>query len=146
MKKKFYFRIHYNEEDKIYYVDLVDFPGNSRGECATYGDTPEHARKMAKECIEGLLFSFLKHGEPIPTQEGIDKHGLEAIEIDERLAFALWLQQQRRERSLSQADFARLLGTNVKNYQRLENPKRCNPTMQTLAKIRDCLGLQQIAI
>ena len=145
MKKVFYVRIHHSDEDKMYYVGIPNFGGTCEN-YATYGDTPKHAREMAKECIEGLLFSFLKHGEPIPKQEGIDKNGLEAIEIDERLAFALWLQQQRRERSLSQADFARLLGTNVKNYQRLENPKRCNPTMQTLTKIRDCLGLQQIAI
>ncbi len=61
---------------------------------------------MAKECLEGILQCYLTDGDPIPAQESTDKSGLESIAIDEKLAFALWLREQRRLCGLSQSDLA----------------------------------------
>ncbi|MCL7411799.1 MAG: type II toxin-antitoxin system HicB family antitoxin [Methanosarcinaceae archaeon] len=39
--------------------------------CITYGDTIEEAIEMAKEAIELHMESLKKHGDEIPTEEGM---------------------------------------------------------------------------
>ncbi|MEM9424652.1 MAG: type II toxin-antitoxin system HicB family antitoxin [Spirochaetota bacterium] len=146
MKVYYYVRIYYNHDDGVYYVGIPGFPPGVSPECVTFGETLEHAREMAKECIELMLEGYLQDGDPIPTQDGMNTSGLEAIRIDESLAFVLWLREQREQRKLSQAQAASLLGMSTKNYQRLENPKRCNPTLRTAVKIREGFGLEELIL
>ncbi|MBN2036993.1 MAG: helix-turn-helix transcriptional regulator [Chitinispirillaceae bacterium] len=40
----------------------------------------------------------------------------------------------------SQGEIARLLGISYQAYQKLENPRRCNPTIKTLEKICASMG------
>ena len=146
MKTFFYAKITYNSDDQVYYVGFPGFPSGADPEMATFGETEAHAHQMAKECLEGLLQCYIEDGDPIPDQKAVDKTGLVPIAIDECLAFALWLRWQRAQRGLSQSEAARLLSISTKNYQRLENPKRCNPTLRTTIKIRDGFGLEAITI
>lgn len=44
--------------------------------CITYGDTVEEAIQMAKEAIELYIESLKKHGEEIPTEEGVLEYTL----------------------------------------------------------------------
>jgi predicted RNase H-like HicB family nuclease len=44
--------------------------------CVTYGETIEEAIDMAKEAIELYIESLRKHGEMIPTEEGILEYTL----------------------------------------------------------------------
>ena len=130
----------------MYYVGIPGFPLGVDPDIATFGETEEHARQMAKECIELILESALEDNEDIPKQKEVDTSNLIAIDINEALAFVLWLREQRSERKLSQSQTAKILGISTKDYHRLENPKQCNPTMKTLSKIRDGFGLQELTI
>lgn len=49
------------EEDGVFYVNFVDFP-----ECFTDGATMEEAVTNAKDVLEGVAFSYLKHGKHLP--------------------------------------------------------------------------------
>ncbi len=146
MKREYHVKIYYDQEDQVFYVGIPGFPAGVSPDCTTFGETEEHAREMAKECIELMLEGYLEDRVAIPTQQGIDTEGLVPIAIDDCLAFALWLRQQRLERGLSQSQAAKTLGMSAKNYQRLENPKRCNPTLRITAKIREGFRLDAITI
>ncbi|OGY69628.1 MAG: hypothetical protein A3H61_04725 [Candidatus Jacksonbacteria bacterium RIFCSPLOWO2_02_FULL_44_20] len=48
-----------------YTVTVPALPG-----CSTEGETFEEAIAMARDAIEGYLESLIKHGEPIPVENG----------------------------------------------------------------------------
>lgn len=60
MKKMFYPCKIY-EEDGVFYANFVDFP-----DCFTDGDTMEEVVINAKDVLEGVAFSYLKNGKPLP--------------------------------------------------------------------------------
>ena len=43
-------------------------------------------------------------------------------------------------RQRSQVEIARELGISYQAYQKLENPRKCNPTIKTLERISEVLG------
>ncbi len=51
-------------------------------------------------------------------------------------AFALSLRELRTNRILFQRQVARRLGMQLSAYQRLEDPKRANPTLETVARVK----------
>lgn len=61
MSKMFYPAIFHNEGG-AYWAEFPDLPG-----CFTDGDTVEEVLSMAKEAMEGYLFSMKDHGEAFPT-------------------------------------------------------------------------------
>lgn len=52
------------EPEGGYTVTVPSLPG-----CVTYGDSMDHAIKMAREAISLYLESLREHGEIIPTEE-----------------------------------------------------------------------------
>ena len=44
----------------------------------------------------------------------------------------------------SQVEIAGLLGISYQAYQKLENPRKCNPTVKTLEKIGNILGKELV--
>ena len=58
------------------------------------------------------------------------------IHVDPNVAFALQLRQIRQKRKLTQKGMMSLLQIlHLSNYQRLENPKKSNPELKTLAEL-----------
>ncbi|MCL1910623.1 MAG: type II toxin-antitoxin system HicB family antitoxin [Leptospirales bacterium] len=102
---------------------------------ATCGFTHDHALEMAKEALEGCLESDIVHGHPIPTPKY--KKGY-PITVASHIVLALKLRELRGEQS--QTDIARKLGLSYQAYQRLENPRKANPTVKTLEKIANIYG------
>lgn len=43
------------------------------------------------------------------------------------------------EQKKTQTEIASMLGISYQAYQKLENPRKCNPTIKTLEKIADIL-------
>jgi len=66
------YRILLRKEDEGGYTVMVP----SLSGCVTYGETIEEAIDMAKEAIELYIESLRKHGEMIPTEEGILEYTL----------------------------------------------------------------------
>jgi antitoxin HicB len=90
---------------------------------------------MAKEALEGCLEADISHGNEIPPPAY--KKGY-PVSVASHIALALRLRELRGEQS--QTDIARKLGLTYQAYQRLENPRKANPTVKTLEKIAHVYG------
>ena len=53
--------IQWDDEDKIYVVDVPELPG-----CMTHGKTYEEAVRQGQDAIESWIMAAQEDGEPIP--------------------------------------------------------------------------------
>jgi len=118
------------KEDDEY---IAQFPDMTN--IVTCGFSLEEALAMAKEALEGCLECDISHGKPVPPPAY--KMGY-PVTVSSHIALALQLRQLRGEQS--QTDIARKLGLSYQSYQRLENPRKANPTVKTLEKIARVYG------
>ena len=146
MKTIFYAKICQISKTGKYTIEIPGFPAEVAPENPEFAVTKVAAIQRATELLEGIFQACISNSEPIPSQTVNNTAGLEPIVIDEYLAFVLWLRLERAKRRLSQSQAAKLLSISTRNYQRLELPKLCNPTMRTMIKIRDAFGLNTINI
>ena len=101
----------------------------------TFGYSQEEALAMAKEALEGCLESDISRGLPIPPP--VYKKGF-PVTVAAHIVLSLMLRDLRGDQS--QTDIARKLGLSYQAYQRLENPRKANPTVKTLEKIARVYG------
>ncbi|MCL2007195.1 MAG: type II toxin-antitoxin system HicB family antitoxin [Treponema sp.] len=101
----------------------------------TCGFTQEEVLAMAREALEGCLESDISRGLPVPFPKY--KEGY-PVSVSSHIAVALQLRELRGEQS--QTDIARRLGLSYQAYQRLENPRKANPTIKTLERIARVYG------
>jgi len=135
-------KIEYSKSDKCWYVKS---PGFYDG-YITYGDSMEHAKTMANEAIQGLLESYLEHGDKFTVPETASGSGWYNVEIEPSLAFALWLRNARLSHNMTLAEVAEKMGVKYQVYQKLENPRTANPTLKTLKKLETIFGQELVAI
>jgi antitoxin HicB len=112
---------------------IVQFPNMPN--IQTFGNTHEEALAMAREALEGCLESDISRGLPIPPpayKEGYP------VPVANHIILSLRLRELRGDQS--QTDIARRLGLSYQSYQRLENPRKANPTIKTLEKIARVYG------
>ena len=65
------------KEDGVYYVEFVDFP-----ECFTDGESPEEVLTNARDVLEGIIFSYIKNGKPLPSPSFFEKGFTDVTYID----------------------------------------------------------------
>jgi antitoxin HicB len=112
---------------------IAQFPDMTN--IVTCGFTHEEALAMAKEALDGCLEADISQGNAIPPPvygEGYP------VPVASHIALALRLRELRGEQS--QTDIARKLGLSYQAYQRLENPRKANPTIKTLERIAHVYG------
>lgn len=97
----------------------------------TYGTSFDDAKIMAKEALNAVLESDIENGFPVP--ESTYKDGTE-IEVSPKIAFAIELRKARGNRT--QKEVASEAGMTYQQYQRLENPKKTNPTLEMLYRLQ----------
>ena len=56
------------------------------------------------------------------------------MEVEPNIAFALMLRKRRGEKA--QSEIADKLNISYQQYQQLENPRKANPTLRTIAKLQ----------
>jgi len=112
---------------------IVQFPDMPN--IQTFGYTHEEALAMAKEALEGCLESDISHGNEIPPPAF---SGGYPVSVASHIALSLRLRELRGNQS--QTDIAQKLGLTYQAYQRLENPRKANPTVKTLEKIAHAYG------
>ena len=101
----------------------------------TCGFSKDEALAMAKEALDGCLEVDISQGNTIP-QPSFNKGY--PITVANHIAVALQLRELRGEQS--QTDIAKKLGLSYQAYQRLENPRKSNPTIKTLERIAHVFG------
>lgn len=117
-------------EDDAYTAQFVDLPN-----IITYGETAEDAHKYAKEALDASLECDVSRGFQLPEPSGAGEY---FAEVAAYIEVADMLRKLRGERS--QGDVAKLLGISYQAYQRLENPRKGNPSVKTLEKVAQVFG------
>ena len=124
-----------------YIVEFIDIPS-----CVTEGDNLEEAKAMAKEALSAMLFSLDSRKMAIPDPSVIKKSGVYYIEPELKIAFAITLKKERERMGLSQKDIAKRMNVNWTYYQRIENPRKTNPTLGTIEKLQIVFNRQFISL
>jgi antitoxin HicB len=101
----------------------------------TCGFSQKEALAMAKEALDACLEADVSRGIVIPKPIFADGF---AIAVASHIAIAVRLRELRADRT--QSEIAEKLGLSYQAYQRLENPRKSNPTIKTLEKIANAFG------
>lgn len=117
-----------------YLVAFPEFPNIN-----TCGSSLEAALASAEEALNGTLESEFERGYVLPApRKHAQKRSHHAIPVHPHIEIAYALKKMRNGQS--QSDIARKLGITYQSYQKLENPRKCNPTVKTLERIGQVLG------
>lgn len=118
------------QEGNEYIAQFPDMPN-----VVTCGFSQEEALAMAKEALDGILELDIEGAITIPKP--IFKEG---FPVTVALNISLALQLRKLRGSLTQNEIASRLGLSYQAYQRLENPRKSNPTIKTVEKIAKAFG------
>lgn len=124
---------HIVKEDDTYLVSFPDFKN-----VITYGASIEEALANAEEALNGCLESDFERNFTIPDPSLNDSPEVRQIPVAPHIAVAIILRKLRADRS--QIAVARELHISYQVYQRLENPRKANPTIKTLEKLARVFG------
>jgi len=118
------------QEGAEYIAQFPDMPN-----IVTCGFSHEEALAMAKEALDGVLAADVARGLDVPLPAF---SGGYPVAVASHIAIALQIRALRGGQS--QTVIAKKLGLSYQAYQRLENPKRANPTLKTLERIAGAFG------
>jgi len=118
------------KEGDEYIVQFPDMPN-----IVTCGFSRDEALAMAKEALDGCLEADISQGNNIPKPSY--KKGNPII-VANHISVAMQLREIRGDQS--QTEVAKRLGLSYQAYQRLENPRKSNPTIKTLERIAHVFG------
>jgi antitoxin HicB len=121
------------KEDETF---LVTFPDLDN--VVTFGATIEEAIQNAEDALNGCLASDFERNFSIPEPSIITGEDIQTITVAPHVAVAIMLRKLRAD--ASQVEIARKLNIAYQVYQRLENPRKANPTLKTLEKIARVFG------
>ena len=124
-----------------YIVEFIDIPS-----CVTEGNTLEEAKAMAKEALSAMLYSLDSRKMTIPEPSTVSGKEIHCIEPELKIAFAITLKKERERLGLSQKDVAERMNVNWTYYQRIENPRRTNPTLGTIEKLQKVFNRRFISL
>lgn len=127
------FPAHVEKEDDAF---LVTFPDLEN--VVSSGKTIEEALLNAEEALNGCLASDFERNFEIPEPSRLSGADSHLISVAPHVAIAILLRKLRADKS--QAEIARKLNITYQVYQRLENPRKANPTVKTLEKIARVFG------
>jgi len=116
------------KEDDAYIVTFPDLPNIN-----TFGDSLEEALRNAEEALNGSLESDFERGFKFTKPKEYKGEDFYKIYLYPHIVVSYKLRQIRAGKS--QIDIAKKLGISYQAYQKLENPRKCNPTVKTLEKI-----------
>jgi len=128
-----YYYAHIEEDEEGYLVSFPDLPSIN-----TFGDTIEEALSNATEALNACLESDFQRGFSLPSLSSDKRNDFYSIQVLPHIEIAYTLRKLRKGRS--QVEIASELGISYQAYQKLENPRKCNPTVKTLEKISAILG------
>lgn len=115
---------------------LVTFPDIDN--IMTYGATIQEALLNAEEALNGCIESDFERNFTIPPASPITGRNTHSIPVAPHIAVAIMLRTLRADRP--QTEVAKQLNISYQVYQRLENPRKANPTVKTLEKIARVFG------
>ncbi len=130
-----YYYANIIKEEDVYLVTFPEFEN-----IVTYGDTIEDAKNNAEEALNGCIESDFERGFSLPEEKKHQGKDYHKIYIYPHIEISIKLRKLRGEKS--QIEIADKLDISYQAYQKLENPRKCNPTVKTLEKLSKALGLE----
>lgn len=121
------------KEDGVYLVSFPEFPN-----VHTYGETLDEAVSNASEALNGAIESDFDRGFDLPQPKKHAGKAYHDITVLPHIEIAWRLRKLRK--GCPQTEIARRLSVSYQAYQKLENPRKCNPTVKTLEKIGKAFG------
>jgi antitoxin HicB len=121
------------KREGVFFVSFPDLENIN-----TYGESLDAALKNAEEALNGVLETDFERGFSLPEIKEYQVKNYYSIPVLPHLEIAYMLRKLRNGKS--QMQIARSLGISYQAYQKLENPRKCNPTIKTLEKISAVLG------
>ncbi|MBF0207078.1 MAG: type II toxin-antitoxin system HicB family antitoxin [Oligoflexia bacterium] len=118
-----------------YTVIFPDLPG-----CFTQGETLEEVLEMAKEALTLYLEEARNPKWEIPKAKARHGKNYHWIVPELEVAIPLMIRQKRLDAGLTQQKLAKKLEIPFQQLQKLETPRKSNPTVQTLEKISEALN------
>jgi antitoxin HicB len=112
---------------------IAQFPDMTN--VVTCGFSHDEALAMAKDALDGCIEVSIENNYPVPPPSFAEGY---PITVANHIAVSLRLRELRGEQSQSAA--AQKLGLSYQAYQRLENPRKSNPTIKTLDRIARVYG------
>ncbi len=132
----FYPAIVHNE-DNIWWCEFPDLEGLFVQE-----DTYEKMVKSAKDVLDGYLESLDSRKIRIPAPSNLSGDNIINVEVKLNIGFAISLKLLREKLGLTQQEVAERTGIKWAMYQRIENPRKSNPTLSTIEKLQKVFGGQ----
>jgi antitoxin HicB len=133
IKMKFRFRYKI-EPDGHFFARCLDF-----SICSAAGANLEELKANAERALHDDLTvppNTCIYLTPRTAANPLERNVFSVI-VRPGAAFALSLRELRTQRVLFQRQVARKLGMHLSAYQRLEDPLRANPTLETIARVRE---------
>jgi antitoxin HicB len=132
-----YYHFQVNQEENGYWANCIELKG-----CVTEGDTLLELEKNMEEVLDLYLDDLETLELPLPLSDSNfkDQINIKKVPVDVKKAFALNIKKARLEKGLTQNELAKKLGlNNIYSYQRLESPKKANPSLILLNKLKKIL-------
>ena len=118
------------KDDSGYSVDFPDLPG-----CYSFGSTLNKAKKNATLALDLYLEEANDPKWPLPRATKHSGDHYYWIVPSPEISIPLMIREARKARKISQEHAAQLLKMKIQTYQKLEYPRKSNPTAKTLLKI-----------
>lgn len=125
----------WKEDNNTWSVEFPDLPG-----CFSSGESLADARVKAEEALTAYLESLDSRSVSIPEPSTVSGKEFYSVAPSLNVSFAITLKQEREKQGLTQKEVAKRMGVNWSAYQRIENPRKTNPTLATIAKLQKVFG------
>ena len=102
----------------------------------------QEALDHAREALSGWLFVAIRKGDEIPPSRVRRGRGYHLVVPDLDVAVPLAILFARKRRGFPQKQVAGALGISQQAYRKFELPGKSNPTLKSLQRLSEVLGLQ----
>lgn len=127
----YHFKVH--KEGNGYWAECVELDG-----CFTQGKSMEELKKNMVEALNSHLVEPVESDYLFPEPKEEISQRYQEVKVKPEIAFPLLLRNFRLSLKKKQHDFKKILGfSNVYQYQRLEKIGEANPSLKTLALVKE---------
>lgn len=130
------FATRFFQEGEWWLAEVPAFRG-----ATTQGKTLVEARQMAVDLIRLHVEDRWETGQEVRSERTLPEgEGWEWVELPLRVLTAIQIRRERQRRKMTMQQAADVIGVTPSTYQKWEDPRRCNATLDTLEKVAQAFG------
>lgn len=125
-----------HKESNCFWAEFPDLEG-----CFVQEETLEQLKNSCISVLSDFLESLDSRKINIPLPSSLSGENILFFTPNLNIAFAITLKQYREKLGWTQKEVAEKAGLSWAVYQKIENPRRSNPTLSTIGKIQTAMGI-----